>query len=419
MLVVISSISSISIAIASTTNSNNERREDRTHINSSPDLFRMQENVQSRCINFENHTGIKGNGGKENKGAKGHAFERIKPGEKKILFDLQGCGIINRIWFTLGQLNPKVLRSLKIEMYWDNAKTPAVQAPFGDFFCNILGKTTSFENYFFSNPEARSFNCYAQMPFRKAAKIVLTNESAETFNMYYDVDFILTKPHDSSIMYFHAWWNRNLATELGKDFIIMPDVQGKGRYLGAHIGLIANPVYSNSWWGEGEVKIYLDGDKEYPTIIGTGTEDYPGSGYGLGKFNHSYQGCLIADDKKGEYGFYRYHIADPIYFHKNCKVTLQQIGGWDTKQAMELVDKGAPLKLVSFVPDDNNKPFIGFLDMSTVPDIKTMNLPGGWLSFYRSDDLSAVAFFYLNSPENGLPKMAGIELRTKGIDNQK
>ena len=108
---------------------------------SQSDLYCFQDDIQSRCFNFENHTGAKGNGGKENRGAKGHAFERLKPGEKKIMFDLQGCGIINHIWLTLDNRTPKVLRSLKIEMYWDNAKTPAVQAPFGDFFCNLMGKS--------------------------------------------------------------------------------------------------------------------------------------------------------------------------------------------------------------------------------------------------------------------------------------
>lgn len=381
----------------------------------SSDLFRMPEDVQSRSLNFENETGTKGNGGKENRGAKGHAFERLKPGERKVLFNVHGCGIINRIWFTLGNQDPRVLRSLEIEMYWDGARNPAVQAPFGDFFCNLFGKTSSFENYFFSNPEGRSFNCYAQMPFRKAAKIVLTNESTNTFNMYYDVDFTLTRPHDSSVMYFHAWWNRVPATVLGTDFVILPDVRGKGRYLGAHIESMTNPVYTNTWWGEGEVKIYLDGDTKYPTIVGTGSEDYPGSGYGLGKFNHRFQGCLVADNSKGEYGFYRYHVPDPIFFHTDCKVTLQQIGGGTVKQVMELMDKGAPLKLVSFVPDDTTQPFLKFLEMPAVPDLKS--LPEGWVSFYRSDDLSAVAYFYLDSPEDGLPKMAGVKARTDGIGN--
>ena len=383
--------------------------------NPSSDLFRMQDNVQSRSLNFENHTATRGKAARENASAKGHAFERLHPGEKKLLFDLQGCGIINRIWFTLGKYDPRVLRSLKIEMYWDNAATPAVQAPFGDFFCDIFGRTSSFENDLFSNPEGRSFNCYAPMPFRKAAKIFLTNESTNTFNLYYDIDFVLTEPHDASVMYFHAWWHRTPATELGQDFVILPSVQGKGRYLGAHIGVIANPVYSNSWWGEGEVKIFLDGDTEYPTIAGTGSEDYPGSGYGLGKFNHRFQGCLVADNKKGQYGFYRYHIPDPVFFHTNCKVTYQQMGSGPLKQVRELLDKGAPMKLVSFVPDDPSLPFMKFLEMPAAPDLKT--LPDGWVCFDRSDDLSAVAFFYLDSPENGLPQLADVDLRTKGIDN--
>jgi Protein of unknown function (DUF2961) len=374
----------------------------------------MPKNIQSRSVNFENKTGAKGEGGMENRGAKGHAFERLKAGERKVLFDVHGCGIINRIWFTLGKQDPKVLRSLKIEMYWDNARTPAVQAPFGDFFCDIFGKTSSFESYFFSNPQGRAFNCYVPMPFRKAAKIVVTNDSTNTFNLYYDVDFTLTAPHDRSVMYFHAWWNRVPATKLGKDFIILPEVRGKGRYLGAHIGLMANPVYMNlAWWGEGEVKIYLDGDTAYPTITGTGSEDYPGSGYGLGKFNHRFQGCLVADNKKGEYGFYRYHVPDPVFFQKNCKVTLQQMGSAPVKQVMELMDKGAPLEMVSFVPDDTSQPFLKFLEMPAIPDIKS--LPPGWVCFYRSDDLSAVAFFYLDSPVDGLPPMAALELRTKGI----
>ncbi len=379
------------------------------------DLFRMQDKVQSRCVNFENPTGATGSGGEENHGAKGHAFERLTPGEKKVLFDFHGCGIINRIWFTLGDRDPRVLRSLKIEIYWDDAQTPAVQAPFGDFFCDIFGKTSSFESDFFSNPQGRSFNCYVPMPFRKAAKIVLINESTNTFNTYYDVDFITTRHHDRSVMYFHAWWNRVPATELGKDFVILPPVHGKGRYLGAHIGLMTNPVYKDSWWGEGEVKIYLDGDTKYPTIIGTGTEDYPGSGYGLGKFNHRFQGCLVADNRNGEYGFYRYHVPDPIFFHAQCKVTLQQMGGGTIKQITELLDKHAPLKLVSFTPDDTSQPFLKFLEMPAVPDVKT--LPKGWVNFYRSDDVSAVAFFYLNSPEDGLPAIPDVDLRTKGIGN--
>lgn len=381
--------------------------------NNKSDLYYFQDNIQSRCFNFENYTGAKGNGAKENKGAKGHAFERLKPGESKIMFDLHGCGIINHIWLTLDNRTPEILRSLKIEMYWDDAKTPAVQAPFGDFFCNLMGKTASFENYFFSNPESRSFNCYVQMPFRKAAKIVLTNESNVTLNMFYDINFILTRRHDASVMYFHSYWNREPATKLEKDFTILPTIHGKGRFLGTHIVLITNPVY-DTWWGEGEVKMFLDGDNEFPSIVGTGGEDYPGSGYGLNIFCNRYQGCLLADDQNGEYGFYRYHIADPVFFNRNCKVTIQQIGGGTTKKVIELSEKGAPMKLVTFESNDTARTFIRIMDMTEPIILST--LPDGWINFYRSDDWSAVAFFYLDKPENGLPPMAGVDVRLKGIE---
>jgi hypothetical protein len=381
--------------------------------NNRSDLYCFQDNVQSRCFNFENYTGAKGSGGKENKGAKGHAFERLKPGERKMMFDFQGCGIINHMWLTLDNRTPEVLRSLKIEMYWDNAKTPAVQVPFGDFFCSLMGKTSSFENYFFSNPEGRSFNCYARMPFRKAAKIFLINESEVTLNMFYDIDFVLTRRHDASVMYFHAYWNREPANKLEKDFTILPTVHGKGCFIGTHIAIIANPIYENTWWGEGEVKMFLDGDNEFPTIIGTGAEDYPGSGYGLNIFNNRYQGCLVADAQKGEYGFYRYHIADPVFFNQDCRVTIQEMGGAMVNKVIELIEKGAPLKSVTFEASDSIRTFIRIMDMPEAPILST--LPEGWINFYRSDDWSAVSFFYLDKPENGLPPIAGVDVRLKGI----
>jgi len=364
--------------------------------NNTIDLFRFDNNVKSRSYNFENPTGTKGNGGKENKKAKGHAYEVFKNGEKKVLMDYQGCGIINRIWFTIPDQSPQILNSLTIEMYWDNSSTPAVKCPIGDFFCNPMGRTSSFENFFFSSPEKRSFNCYVQMPFRKAAKIVVTNKSGQAFPIFYDINFVNTPPYDASVMYFHACWNQDTATTLEKDFTILPTVYGKGRYLGAHIGLITNPIYGKCWWGEGEVKMYLDGDSQYPTIIGTGSEDYPGSGYALGIFNHRYQGCLLADYEKGTYGFYRYHVLDPVYFSDNCKVTMQQIGGASTQEVQKLIDKGVPLKLVSFQDDGLVKPFQRLLDMPSPPDIKSFK--DGWVNFYRSDNWCAVAFYYLDKP---------------------
>lgn len=382
------------------------------------DLFHYKKNVQPRCVNFENQKGEKGSGGKENKGAKGHAFERFKPGEKKVLFDIKGCGIINRIWITISNKDPITLRGIKIEMYWDNAKTPAVQAPFGDFFCNISGKTSSFENELFSNPEGKSFNCYVQMPFKKAAKIVLTNETdSASVNLFYDIDYIITKPHNNEILYFHAYWNRVTETKLAEDYVILPKVKGRGRYIGAHISVIADSIYKDLWWGEGESKIFLDGDVEYPTLIGTGTEDYPGTGWGIGVFAHRYQGCLCADEKKGEYSFYRYHIPDPVYFSKECTASMQVMGGGRKKDVLAALDRGA--KLIPVTVGIKTGFLYKLFEMNPVPNIKEESFPDGWVNFYRSDDWSSVAFFYLDKPENGLPKIADVSSRIKGIGGKK
>src|SRR5699024_7307795 len=141
---------------------------------------------------------------------------------------------------------------------------------------------------------------------------------------------------------------------------------GRGRFLGTNIGVQANPVYGDLWWGEGEVKMYLDGDKKYPTIAGTGTEDYIGTAWGMGKFDNRYQGATIANKEKKQWAFYRYHIPDPIYFHENLKVTVQQIGGGPLKQVRQLAKKGVPLNPISVDQQGN---FIPLLTKNSVPDI--------------------------------------------------
>ena len=146
-------------------------------------LYRMPEGVETRWITFENPTGAKGGGGKENQGAKGAAYRPIKAGETVALADLQGSGTLRRIWVTLGTRTPKALRSYVIRMYWDGAERPAVEAPFGDFFGAIHGRALPFESELFANPEGRSFNCWVPMPFRKGARVTFTNESAEELGL--------------------------------------------------------------------------------------------------------------------------------------------------------------------------------------------------------------------------------------------
>lgn len=364
--------------------------------------------AETRWASFENQSAAKGAGGKENKYAKGHPAEVMKPGETKTLLDVKGTGIIQRIWLTVSERSPFMLRALKIEMYWDNATKPAVSVPLGDFFGTGLSKRTSFESALFTDPEGRSFNCYIPMPYRAAAKILLTNESSREVTLFYDVNFQQVKAHDADVLYFHAFWSRNAKPELGKDFDIMPKVSGKGRYLGMNMGVITDPLYEKSWWGEGEVKIYLDGDSELPTLNGTGTEDYIGTAWGQGTFSHQYQGCLVADEANRQWSFYRYHIPDPVYFKADCRVTIQLMGGDIMPNVREYVRKGAKLIPVTV----SGKNFVKLFEMNPAPKLMDKDFPDGWTNFYRSDDVSATAYFYLDRPATDLQTLVPVQQRT-------
>ena len=350
-------------------------------------------------------------GGRENKTAKGHAFDMIDPKGSKIMLDYKGAGIVRRIWLTVNERSPVMLRSLRLEMYWDNAKTPAVSAPLGDFFGIGLGRRMPFESEFFSDPEGRSFNCNIPMPFNTAAKIIIINDATVPVMLFYDVDFTTVEKHDKPVFYFHAYWNRENKTKLERDFVVLPSVAGKGRFLGMNVGVIADSIYETSWWGEGEVKLFLDGDSQFPTLTGTGTEDYIGTAWGQGQYANRYQGCPLADAKNRQWSFYRYHVPDPIYFQTQCKVTLQQIGGESTDFVRRLKKKGAVLKPVSVAADKFHK----ILEMNPVPDLMSDGFPQGWTNYYREDDVSATAYFYLDKPANALPAIAGLEARTKNL----
>jgi len=338
----------------------------------------------------ENLNGQKGKGAMENHGAKGRASLSIPKGTVLSLLDIQGQGVISRIWITINDRSPRMLRSLKLEMFWDNESKPAVSAPLGDFFGMGLGRMTTFHNVFFADPEGRSFNCFIPMPFKTGARIVVTNQSDEDLgSMFFDVDYQLTKKWDADNLYFHAWWHRDTATTLAKDFELLPPVQGRGRFLGSNVGVNTHPRYKDLWWGEGEVKMYLDGDTDFPTLAGTGTEDYIGTGWGQDKFFTEYTGCLIADGKNFQWGFYRYHIPDPVYFASACRVTLQQMGGGPPKEVEALQKAGVPLIIAT--------------------------TSSGWDNFFRSDDVSATAYFYLDRPSDDLPALQSVATRIHGL----
>lgn len=362
-------------------------------------LYEMPTGVESRWASPENPGGEKGRAAQANGGRKGAPTIAIPKGESRVLAEVKGrSGIVRRIWMTFWDRSPRMLRSLRLDMYWDGAKTPAVSAPLGDFFGVGLGQTAAFQSALFANPEGRSFNSFVPMPFRTGMKIVITNESGNDVpELFYDIDYTIGDRHGPNVLYFHTHWRREKATRIQQDYEILPLVAGRGRYLGTSIGVKVNTgEYFNTWWGEGEVKIYLDGDREYPTIAGTGTEDYIGTAWGQGVYAHQYQGSPIGDEKAGRWSFYRYHVVDPVYFTRDVRVTMQQIGYLAEHSRSPIVENKR--RLLRAGP--------GQVELDLTKDGK----------FERSDDWSSCAYFYLSTPENGLPPLAPVSERVSGVE---
>lgn len=373
-------------------------------------VYNMPKDVQTRWSSFENIKAEKGEGGKVGKGAKGYPFHVLQPGESVTLLDVTGSGIINRMWMTFDDLYhlESEHRSMKIEMYWDGSDKPAVSAPVEDFFNVVFGRMVAFDNAMFSSPEGRSFMSYVQMPYRKSAKIVVTNESKEkSHRIFYDINFTKVKKLDKEAMYFHAYWHRDRATTLGKDFEIAPKIEATGRFLGCNIGVINIHKYTG-WWGEGEVKVYMDGDDKNPTLIGSGTEDYIGSGWAQGVYHTKYMGSSVVDDEKGEYAFYRFHIIDPIYFQDEIKVTIQQMGGTQKGEIKKFIAAGKPSLPVCHI--DDNKLQLNFLDGDASFDDDSYK-DGTWTNYYRQDDVCATSYFYLTTPNGVLDEVVPFENR--------
>lgn len=377
--------------------------------------------VETRWASAENPTAEKGKGGMTNKGAKGDAYTLIAPNSKSIIFDQEGAGMITKIWSANSVVwSSEMRRNVIINMYWDGEDKPAVSVPFAEFFGNGLGIFKRFETALFSNPEGRSHNSFIQMPYRKGAKIEIVNNTGTMIMFYYKINFLKVDELPEDAMYFHAFWNRDLKTELGVDFQILPKVEGEGRFLGTHIGVIGDTVYQDSWFGEGEVKIYLDGDDKYPTLCGTGTEDYIGSGWGQGEFTTQCQGSLVSDDKLCLYSFYRYHLADPIYFRNDCKVTIQQMGNAVRTRLRQMAKDSAEFQVLwSYVEKDGMDASKRYLDMENPPKYTEDEFPD-WVSttYYRRDDVSSVAYFYLDRPSSNLPSLPESEILNKNMEER-
>jgi len=187
--------------------------------------------------------------------------------------------------------------------------------------------------------------------------------------------------------------------------------------MGTNIGVIGNEKYKGTWFGEGEVKIFLDGDEQYPTLSGTGTEDYIGTGWGQGEYTNKIQGSTVSNKEHDIYTFYRFHTYDPVYFHQDCRVTLQQIGNSKKSRIVEMNKNGADIEPVwTYVEKDGYDAAKRFLDMDDPPEVDSDEFPENTsTNFYRSDDVSATAYFYLDRPSSNLPGLPSLELRLKHI----
>lgn len=363
-------------------------------------LYDLPSGVQTRWFSFENLSGAKGEGGKSNQGRKGAAFRPIKSGETITLADIQGPGTIRRIWCTVRGV-PELLSGLVIRMYWDDQPQASVEAPLQDFFGIPFARQVRFESSFFSNPEGRSFNCFIPMPFKKRAKVVIENQSTrDAGEFFYDIDCTAGDRLPDELAYFHARFRRENPTTPKKDFEILPTIEGKGRYLGCNVGIRPVGSYGEPFWfGEGELKIYLDGDREFPSLVGTGTEDLTGSAWGLSRFDHLYQGCLLSEKDHGVWGFYRYHVPDPVYFQNSIRVVLQQIAGGMTQQLRSLAPENYP-ELVSTHKKFNPQDY---------PDSAAADR---WENFEAPQDVCATAYWYQTLPS---PKMGPIQAYSERI----
>ena len=357
---------------------------------SAGELFDLPDGVHTRWFSFENLTGEKGQGGQTNQGRKGAPARPIKAGEKVTLAEINGPGVIRRIWLTL-RGKPEVLRGMVLRIYWDGQDYPSVEAPLQDFFGVPFARQVAFQACFFSNPEGRSFNCFIPMPFGLKARVEVENQSpVDAGSLFFDIDCTTGDNLPEDLAYFHARWRRENPTVPKKDFQVLPKVSGRGRYLGCNVGVRAVDGFGEPvWFGEGELKVYLDGDREFPTLVGTGTEDLVGSAWGLGAFNHLYQGCLLTAQQSGVWGFYRYHPADPIYFHQDLRVDLQQMSG---AMANEILQNIKPEDYPELV--DSHKKF----DPAVIKE--------GWHNFEAPQDVCATAYWYQTLPS---PKWGPIQ----------
>jgi len=286
--------------------------------------------LDSRAITFENPTGARGAGGQTAAGRKGAPARVIAPGERVELANIEGPGTIRHIWMTFPPAPPEVMRAQQLEIYYDDLNEPSISAPCLDFFGAAHGRPTAYSSALTSIQEGRGFNAYFPMPFRKRLRVEYTNASPRPVVLYFQVDYTLQAALSEQAGFLHVAFRRENPTTMQRDFVIVDGLQGPGRFLGCNVGV--RVLDEGSWYGEGEVKVFLDGDAALPTICGTGLEDYVGSAWGMGPHHAPYGGVPLEVAPPGHrgqpdfVGFYRWHVPDPVIFQRDLRVTIQQIG---------------------------------------------------------------------------------------------
>jgi hypothetical protein len=258
---------------------------------------------------------------------------KIKPGETFVMGEIQGPGVIQHIWMTpTGASRFTIFR-----IFWDGEVQPSIETPVGDFFAAGWGGTyPRIASLPICINPGSGLNSYWQMPFRKSAKITMQNIDEREMTLYYQIDYSLAEvPADTG--YLHAQFRRANPLPYKTDYTILDGVKGWGHYVGTYL---AWGVHNTGWWGEGEIKFFIDGDGKFPTICGTGTEDYFCGSYNFENqdthqyeaFNTPYAGVAQVSRPDGLYrsqqrfGLYRWHIMDPVRFDADLRVTIQALG---------------------------------------------------------------------------------------------
>lgn len=341
------------------------------------DIFRARD-AESRSLSAENPTGERGKGALEDPRGEGPARELgpswkvrpcldLKPGETVAVMDTEGPGIIRHMWFTF---DCAFYRQVIIRVYWDGQGIPSIEAPLGDFLCNSWNKRQEILALPINVNPKGGMNIFFPMPFRKHARITVTNDSPRPLpGFFYTINYTLEKVEQDAL-YFHAQWRRANPLTAGTDYLMADGIKGRGQYVGTFMSWQQNNA---GWWGEGEIKMFMDSDGKSPTICGTGTEDYFGGAWGFGRQSYSapFFGFQQVEGQSETIGcrmtLYRFHVMDPVFFRKDLKITMQALGWRSESRFLPLQDdiastvywyQGLPSAALPPLPDRNHREIV-------------------------------------------------------------